>query len=177
MKRIDKIQFIEDYTEKFANAVLTVLADYRGLDVDTINGMRSELRKIPNGEFRVVKNSLCRRLLADTEKADLAEHFVGPTSVYFSYEDPVAPTKKLVEFQKAHAAFEIKAAFFDGEVLTPDQVDTLSKMPSKQELQAMLLSVLQAPPRNFVSLLANVPRGLVNVLNAYKLEKEENDAA
>jgi large subunit ribosomal protein L10 len=177
MKRNDKIQFIEDYTEKFGNAVLTVLADYRGLDVDTVNAMRSELRKIPGGEYRVVKNSLCRRILADTEKDGLIEHFVGPTSVYFSYEDPVAPTKKLVEFQKAHAAFEIKAAFFDGEVLTPEQVDTLSKMPSKKELQAMLLSVLQAPPRNFVSLLANVPRGLVNVLNAYKLEKEENDAA
>ena len=176
MKHSDKVTFIEEYTEKFENAVVAILADYRGLDVDTINGLRRELQSYENGEFRVVKNSLCRRILAAQDKDELAQHFYGPTSVYFGYDDPVGPTKTLVSFAKDNKAFEIKAAYFEGQVLDPKQVKTLSEMPSKEVLQAMLLGVLQAPARNMVSLLANVPRGLLNVLNAHK-EKLDGEAA
>ena len=177
MKYTDKVKFIEDYSDKFTRSVVAILGDYRGLSVDEINGLRSELRKLPDGEFRVVKNSLCRRLLADTDMADLAEHFVGPISVYFGYEDPVEATKKLVDFSKGKNTFEIKAGFYDGRILTPADVEILSKMPSKTELQSMLLSVLSAPPRNLVNLLANVPRGLLNVLNAQKEKLEEQASA
>jgi len=177
MKYTDKVKFIEDYSDKFSRAVVAILADYRGLTVDEINELRSNLRKLPGGEFRVVKNSLCRRLLADTDKAELAEHFFGPTSVYFGYDDPVEATKKLIDFAKAQKAFEIKAGFYDGRVLTAEDVETLSKMPSKAELQSMLLSVLLAPPRDLVNLLANVPRGLLNVLNAQKAKLEEQASA
>ena len=177
MKHSDKIKFIEDYSDKFSRSVVAILADYRGLSVDAINGLRSDLRTLPGGEFRVVKNSLCRRLLADTDKAELADQFVGPISVYFGYEDPVEATKKLVAFSKGKNTFEIKAGFYDGRVLTPAEVETLSKMPSKVELQSMLLSVLSAPPRNLVNLLANVPRGLLNVLNAQKEKLEEQASA
>ena len=176
MKRTDKVEFIQNYGEKFTNAVVSILADYRGLDVETMNGLRSELRKLEDGEFRVVKNSLCRRILADTPQEPLNEHFVGPTSVYFGYDDPVAPAKALVAFAKDNDAFEIKAAFYDGRVLSPDEVKALSQMASKPELQAQLLGLLGAPPRNFVNLLANVPRGLLNVLNARKAELEEGAA-
>jgi len=177
MKYTDKVKFIEDYSDKFTRAVVAVLADYRGLTVDEINELRSALRKLPDGEFRVVKNSLCRRLLADTDMEDLAEHFIGPTSVYFGYDDPVEATKKLIEFAKGNNTFEIKAGFYDGRVLSAADVETLSKMPSKLELQSMLLSVLSAPPRNLVNLLANVPRGLLNVLNAQKAKLEEQASA
>ena len=174
MKRSDKEQFIADYGDKFSRAVVALLADFRGLTVEDANTLRSQLRKLPDGEYRVVKNSLCRRLLADTDKAELAEHFYGPTSVYFGYEDPVAPTKILSEFARTNKkGFELKAAFFDGKVLTPEQIKVLSEMPSKEQLQAMLLGLLQTPSRNMVTLLANVPRGLLNVLTAYKDKKEE----
>jgi large subunit ribosomal protein L10 len=174
MKRSDKEQFIADYSDKFSRAVVAVLADFRGVTVDEANRLRSELRKVPNGEYRVVKNSLCRRILADTDKAELAEHFNGPTAVYFGYEDPVAPTKVLTDFAKSNKkAFELKAAYFDGKVLTPAQIKVLSDMPSKEQLQSMLLGLLQQPATQMVSLLANVPRGLLNVLTAYKDKKEE----
>ncbi len=177
MKHSDKVAFIEEYTEKFENAVVAILADYRGLDVDSINGLRRELREHENGEFRVVKNSLCRRILNAQDKDDLAQHFYGPTSVYFGYDDPVGPTKTLVTFAKENKAFDIKAGYYEGEVLDPKQVKILSDMPSKETLQAMLLGVLQAPSRNMVSLLANVPRGLLNVLNAHKEKLENGEAA
>lgn len=176
MKRTDKVEFIQTYSEKFTNAVVSILADYRGLDVETMNALRSELRKLEGGEFRVVKNSLCRRLLTDTPQEPLNEHFVGPTSVYFGYDDPVAPAKALVAFAKANDTFEIKAGFYDGHVLTPAEVKALSQMASKPELQAMLLGLLSAPPRNFVNLLANVPRGLLNVLHARKQQLEDEAA-
>lgn len=174
MKRSDKEQFIADYSDKFSRAVVALLADFRGLTVEDANKLRSELRKLPDGEYRVVKNSLCRRLLADTDKAELAEHFYGPTAVYFGYEDPVAPAKTLTDFAKSNKkAFELKAAYFEGKVLTPEQIKALGDMPSKEQLQAMLLGLLQQPATQMVSLLANVPRGLLNVLNAYKDKKEE----
>lgn len=177
MKRTRKVEFIQEYGEKFSSAVVSILADYRGLDVETINELRSSLRKLEGGEFRVVKNSLCRRIVADTELAPLDEHFVGPTSVYFGYDDPVAPAKALVQFAKGNNTFEIKAGFYDGRVLSPEEVVALSRMPSKPEMQAMLLGLLSAPPRNFVNLLANVPRGLLNVLHARKQDLEEGAAA
>ena len=176
MKRTDKIDFIKEYGEKFSYAVVSILAVYRGLDVETMNGLRSELRKLEGGEFRVVKNSLCRRILDGTDQEPLNEHLYGPTSVYFGYDDPVAPAKALVDFAKKNDAFELKAAYYDGRLLLPDDIKALSQMPSKAELQAMLLGLLSAPPRNFVNLLANVPRGLVNVLNARKQELEEGAA-
>ena len=177
MKRSDKEQFIADYSDKFSRAVVALLADFRGLTVEDANTLRSQLRKLPDGEYRVVKNSLCRRLLEETDKAELAEHFRGPTSVYFGYEDPVAPAKALTDFAKSNKkGFELKAGFFDGKVLTPAQIKQLADMPSKEQLQAMLLGLLQQPATQMVSVLANVPRGLLNVLNAYK-EKQEEAAA
>ena len=177
MKRIDKNEFIEKYGEKFSSAVVSILADYRGLDVEAMNGLRSELRKLEGGEFRVVKNSLCQRIVDGTDLEPLSEHFRGPTSVYFGYDDPVAPAKALTGFAKANEHFEIKAGFFDGRLLSPEDVKALGLMPSKPELQAMLLGLLQAPSRNLVNLLANVPRGLLNVLNGYKQKLEEESEA
>jgi large subunit ribosomal protein L10 len=177
MKRTDKSDFIEKYSEKFGNAVVSILADYRGLDVEAMNGLRSDLRKLENGEFRVVKNSLCRRILDGTDKAPLNEHLYGPTSIYFGYDDPVAPAKALVDFAKKNDAFELKAAYYDGRLLLPAEIAALSQMASKPELQAMLLGLLSAPPRNFVNLLANVPRGLLNVLHARKQQLEEGAEA
>jgi large subunit ribosomal protein L10 len=177
MKRTVKIDFIKDYGDKFSNAVVSILADYRGLNVEAMNGLRSDLRKLEGGEFRVVKNSLCRRILDGTEKEALNEHLYGPTSIYFGYDDPVAPAKALVDFAKKNDSFEIKAAYYDGRLLLPDEVKALSQMASKPELQAMLLGLLSAPPRNFVNLLANVPRGLLNVLHARKQQLEEGAEA
>jgi large subunit ribosomal protein L10 len=176
MKRSVKVTFIEDYTDKFDRAVLAILADYRGLDVETINTLRKELRTHAVGEFHVVKNSLCRRLLQDTDKAGLIEYFKGPTSVYFSYDDPIAPTKTLVKFAKDNKAFALRAGYFAGNILDEARIKQLSEMPSKEVLRAQLLGLLQAPSRNLVSLLANVPRGLLNVLNAHKAKLEEDAA-
>ena len=178
MKRTDKAEFIDTYKDKLGRAVIAVLADYRGLDVDTMNGLRRKLELHADGEFHVVKNSLCRRAIAGTEKEALDEHFQGPTSLYLNYDDPVGPSKTLIEFAKENKAFELKAGFYDGQLLDPAQIKALSEMPSKETLQAMFVGLLQTPSRNLVSLLSNVPRGLLNVLNAQKAKlEEEEDAA
>lgn len=177
MKRTDKAEFIESYKDKFSRAVLAILADYRGLDVQTLNGLRRKLEEHQAGEFHVVKNSLCRRALAGTDKEVLNDHFTGPISVYLNYEDPIGPAKTLIDFAKDNGDFELKAGFFDGALLDPDEIKALSQMPNKETLQAMFLGLLQAPSRNLVSLLSNVPRGLLNVLSAHKANLEESDAA
>ena len=177
MKRTDKAEFIESYKDKFSRAVIAVLADYRGLDVDTLNGLRRKLELHADGEFHVVKNSLCRRAIAGTEKEVLDGHFQGPTSVYLNYEDPVGPAKTLVDFAKENKQFDLKAGFYDGQLLDKAQIKALSQMPSKETLQAMLIGLLQTPSRNLVNLLSNVPRGLLNVLNAHKAKLEEEEEA
>jgi len=148
MATIDaKKQVVEEITEKFNESQSSVLVDYRGLNVAEITALRKELRD-NNIDYKVYKNTLARRAIADTDLSDLTENLVGPTAIAFGKEDVVAPAKILHEFAKKHDALEIKGGVIEGEVATIDQIKELSTLPDYNGLVSMLLSVLQAPVRN-----------------------------
>jgi len=143
----EKEQLVAQLKEKFSDSQSTILVDYRGLNVEEITALRKELRD--NGiDYKVYKNTMTRRAVADTELEGLSEHLVGPTAVAFSNEDVVAPAKILHEFSKKHDALEIKGGAIEGAVATLDQIKELSTLPDYDGLVSMLLSVLQAPIRN-----------------------------
>jgi large subunit ribosomal protein L10 len=102
-----------------------------------------------------------------------ADHLVGTNALLFAYEDPVNPVKALIDYAKSVPKIEIKGAVLAGKALTADQLKELAKMPSRIEMLSMVAGVLNAPIRNLASALANVPRGLVNVLVAVKEQKEK----
>ena len=177
MNRLEKQAFINEIARKFQESELLVLADYTGMDVETMNAFRRKLDAEDSVEFRVVKNTLCTRAVQGTEKEPLAEHFVGPTAVLFGYSDPVAPAKLLQEFLKENAkALKIKGGFYAGKPISEADIVALSKLPSREELLAQLLGTLQAPMAQFLSVLAGVPRKFIGTLAAYQKELEEKAA-
>ncbi|MCK6530980.1 50S ribosomal protein L10 [Myxococcota bacterium] len=178
MNRTDKDAFLAEYGEKFGRASIAILAEYSGLKVEALNGFRRLLDKTGgDAEFHIVKNTLCRRIVANTAMAGLESHFRGPTAVLFGYEDPVAPAKTILDFQKEAKSLGIKAAYFDGQVVNAEGVKAISQLPSKEALRGQLLGLLSAPARNMVSVLAQVPRQMLNVLDARRRQMEEGTEA
>ncbi|EZP79098.1 50S ribosomal protein L10 [Parageobacillus genomosp. 1] len=143
-----KKQIVAEIAEKFRASKSTVIVDYRGLNVAEITELRKQLREA-GIEFKVYKNTLTRRALAEVGLEGLNDVLTGPNAIAFSNEDVVAPAKILSEFAKSHEALEIKAGVIEGNIATLEEINALAKLPSREGLLSMLLSVLQAPIRNF----------------------------
>ncbi|ANE46772.1 50S ribosomal protein L10 [Paenibacillus swuensis] len=139
---------VGEVATKLRESSCTVVADYRGLNVSQITELRKQLREA-GIEFQVLKNSLTRRATAQTELTELDEHLTGPTAIAFSTGDLVAPAKILTAFAKKNDALKVKGGVVEGRVVGYDQIKALADLPSRDGLLSMLLSVLQAPVRNF----------------------------
>ncbi|HJA41633.1 MAG TPA: 50S ribosomal protein L10 [Firmicutes bacterium] len=142
-----KQAMVETITEKLQASKSTIIVDYRGLNVEQVTKLRTQLREA-GIEFKVYKNALTRRAADAAGLGDLKEYFVGPVAVAFSNEDVVAPAKILNEFAKGNEALELKAGVIEGNIATLAEVQALADLPSREGLLSMLLSVLQAPIRN-----------------------------
>ncbi|CAH8719152.1 50S ribosomal protein L10 [Paenibacillus thiaminolyticus] len=143
-----KQQEVQVIAEKLRGSVTTVVADYRGLNVSQVTELRKQLREA-GIEFQVLKNTLVRRATAEAELSELDQVLSGPTAIAFSPEDAVAPAKILNDFAKKNDALEIKGGVVEGRVVDVAQIKALAELPSREGLLSMLLSVLQAPVRNF----------------------------
>ncbi|HEY9576212.1 MAG TPA: 50S ribosomal protein L10 [Pseudobacillus sp.] len=143
-----KKQLVNDIADKFKNSASTVIVDYRGLTVSQVTELRKQLREA-GVEFKVYKNTLTRRAAETAEISGLDEFLTGPNAIAFSTEDVIAPAKILNSFAKANEALEIKAGVLEGNLVTAEEVKALAELPSREGLLSMLLSVLQAPMRNF----------------------------
>lgn len=144
----EKSLLVADVAEKLRGSATTVVTDYRGLTVSQVTALRKSLRDA-GIEFQVIKNTLTRRATAQTELSELDEHLTGPTALAFSKDDAVAPAKILTEFAKKNEALKVKGGIVEGKVVGFDQIKALADLPSREGLLSMLLSVLQAPMRNF----------------------------
>ncbi|AKP45511.1 50S ribosomal protein L10 [Bacillus smithii] len=143
-----KKQIVEEITEKFKNSVSTIVVDYRGLNVAEITELRKQLREA-GVEFKVYKNTLTRRAAEAAELTEINDVLTGPNAIAFSNDDVVAPAKILNNFAKENEALEIKAGVIEGKVVSLEEIKALAELPSREGLLSMLLSVLQAPIRNF----------------------------
>jgi len=139
---------VEEITEKFQTAATAVVVDYRGLSVSQVTELRKQLREA-GVEFKVYKNTMTRRATEVAGLAGLNESLTGPNAIAFSTEDVVAPAKILNDFAKKNEKLEIKAGVIEGAIATADDIKALAELPSREGLLSMLLSVLQAPMRNF----------------------------
>jgi large subunit ribosomal protein L10 len=150
---------------------VAILTDYKGLNVAAINDLRRKLRE-ENIEFQVVKNTLLLRAAEGTDTALMKDQFTGPSAIALSYEDPVAPAKVLTQFAKDNKALEIKAGVMSGKFLDFTDLKALAELPPREVLLGQLVGVLNNVPTSFVRVLAEVPRQMLNVLNAIKDQKE-----
>ncbi|KRL02866.1 50S ribosomal protein L10 [Liquorilactobacillus capillatus] len=142
-----KAAAVEEVVAKFNEAVSCVVIDYRGLTVEQVTELRKQLRE-EKVELRVVKNTYLKRAADKAGYEGLDDTFSGPTAVAFSKEDVVAPARILAKFAKDAEALEIKGGMIEGKVASLEQINELAKLPSREGLLSMLLSVLQAPVRN-----------------------------
>ena len=139
---------VEEIAVKFKAAASVVVVDYRGLTVGQATELRKQLREA-GVEFKVYKNTLSRRAAEAAGLEGINEFLTGPNAIAFSNEDVVAPAKIINDFAKKNEALEIKAGIIEGNVSSAEDVKALAELPSREGLLSMLLSVLQAPVRNF----------------------------
>ncbi|HEM9183607.1 50S ribosomal protein L10 [Streptococcus agalactiae] len=142
-----KAEQVELIAEKMKAAASIVVVDSRGLTVEQDTNLRRSLRE-SDVEFKVIKNSILTRAAEKAGLKDLKELFVGPSAVAFSNEDVIAPAKVISDFAKDAEALEIKGGSVDGKFTSVEEINALAKLPNKEGMLSMLLSVLQAPVRN-----------------------------
>ncbi len=164
---------------KFEKASTIILADPCGLDVTSVNTLRSQIRTTGEGEYeyQVVKNSVLKRAAAGNAAEVLADHFTGPTAVAISYGDPVGLAKVLVKYAEAHEAFEIKAGLLDGREVDTGEIGTLATLPGLDELRGKIVGLIQAPAQKIAAVLVAPATQLARVMDARRAQLEESGGA
>ncbi|MEQ8169399.1 MAG: 50S ribosomal protein L10 [Candidatus Eremiobacterota bacterium] len=181
--RPEKQEMVEQLKGKFKESQIVVLTNYRGeqgkpgLTVKEVSILREKIRDA-GSEYKVIKNTLACKAIQETDNDKLIGYFAEPTAAIFGYKDPVATAKAIVDFKKEankdrnHLPV-IKAAYMKGKFLSPEELETLATLPSREVLLGQLAGVMNGPVQNLVGVLAAPMRDFVNVLNAIKRQKEE----
>ncbi len=169
-----KKEYVAKLKELFESARDYIFTDYRGLSVSQITDLRGKLRE-KNAVFKVLKNRFAKIAFQQMDQPELGENLIGPTAVAVSMDEAGPVVKELLTFGE-EAPVSIKGALIDGRLYSKEQVDAFSKLPTKDELYAMLMGTMQAPVRNLMYALNGVPQKLVRVLQAVA-EKKEQEAA
>ncbi len=165
MDRTGKEVVIGEIKESFENVMSIVLADFRGMDVESVTALREEFRKANCG-YKVLKNTLVKLAIEGTDMEVMSEHLAGPTAVIWSTESPADAAKVAVKYAKENKKFVIKGGYFEGESLDVSGVDRLSKMPDKPACQASLLMTFIAGPQQFVRQTIAAPQNFMYLLAA-----------
>ena len=175
LTRSDKEQILETYEQGLAKAPHAFLLDFQGISVPQVTELRKRVRQ-SGGEYVVVKNTIALRAIDSEALGQLKEHFVGPTAVAFSLTDPVGVAKALTDYAKDVPAIKLKAGLVEGRAIAADQIKDIASLPSREELIAKLLFLMQSPVTRFVRVLAAVPESFVRVLDQVRKKKEEESA-
>ena len=162
----EKQAVVAEVAKQVAGAQAIVMAENRGMAVADMTQLRAKARS-SGVYFRVVKNTLVRRAVADTPFAALTDKMVGPLA-YGIGPDPVLVAKVLNEFAKGHEKFVITGGAMPGQVMSAKEIAALAMLPSREELIAKLLGTMQAPIAKFVRTLNEVPGKFARTLAAVR---------
>lgn len=162
---------VGELAEKFQKAQSMVFYDYIGLTVAEVSALRNQFRAA-GVEYKVIKNTMLKRAADSLGLSGLDPYLSGPTAVAFSYTDPVAPAKILMDFIKQVKKTEIKSGVLMGRVIDAEGVKALATLPSREELLAKMLGSLNAPATGLVMVLSGTLRKLLYALNAVKEQKQ-----
>ena len=157
---------VAEVAKQVSGAQAIVMVENRGMAVADMTRLRAKARA-SGVYFRVVKNTLVRRAVAETPFASLADRMVGPLA-YGIGPDPVAVVKVLNDFAKGNEKFVITGGAMPGQVMSAKEIAALAALPSREELIARLLGTMQAPIVKFVRTLNEVPGKFVRTLAAVR---------
>ena len=132
---------VKELADKLKEAKMVLLTDYRGINVEDVTNLRTELRNA-KAEYKVIKNNIIRRALEVNGESGLNELLEGPTAIVYGTGDYLEPAKIIYNFSKDNDFYKIKGGIIDGKVMTAEEIITLAKLPSRQELLGMLAGAL-----------------------------------
>lgn len=173
MSKAAKATLKTDLAERFKKANAAIVAEYRGLTVADLTQLRVKLKEA-NAEFKVVKNRVAKVAIKEDSptSSDLSANLKGPVGVVFIYGDAAAAAKSVLDFAKEKPElFKVTGGLMEGKGLTSEQLKAIADLPSKEVLLAKIIGSLVSPHRGLVSVMAGVPRQLVQVINAIKEKK------
>jgi len=171
--KIQKGEIFRDLNEKIKKSKSVVFAGFNALGVKDNEALRAKLRG-ENSEYYVAKKTLLNRALQENKLDINVRDFDGKVAAIFSYEDEVASAKIIGNFRKdkdKENRIFFLGGILEGKLLSKEEVESLSALPSKLELYAKLVGTLNAPISGFVNALGGNLRNLVNVLKAIEEKK------
>jgi len=168
---LKKQQEISEIGKFMDESSITVLTDYRGLDVAEITELRAKLREA-GIKYKVAKNTLIKLAAHELGITSLDEYLEGPTAVAFS-TDPVSLAKILVDFAKIHNDLEIKTGLLDKKLVGIEDIKELAKLPTREVLLAQVIGAIQSPMYGFAGSLAGLLRKFVYVLDQVREQKAQ----
>ena len=169
-----KKTMIAEMNEVASKSISALMADYRGLTVTEITDLRDKARE--QGVYvKVMRNTLVKRALKDTDFECLHDTIKGPAMMMFSSEDPGAPARIVRAFIKKHEALEVKALSLGSEVLPASQLSALADLPTREQALANLAATLMAPVGKLASTLSETYAQVVRVTHAVAEKKQTEE--
>jgi len=166
MDRSQKEKTVEDFKKIFDEAEAIIVAQYKGLNSEKIDELRSKTRD-SNVSFKVTKNRLIKIALSGGVYENISDLFSGPTAIAYS-NDVVAAAKVTNEFSKKNENLVIVGGALKEKVLDMDGIKHLASLPSLPELQAKIIGLISAPARQIATVVAAPATQLITVTKAYE---------
>ena len=165
MPTAQKAATIDELTERLTRAQLTIIADYRGLAVSDLQGLRGNLRPV-GAEFRIAKNTLTS-IAAERAGIDgVAPLLEGPTALVLAYDDPVAASKVISDFARASRILTVRGGVLNKRPLTAPDIEALATLPPREQLLGRLVGLLASPMARTLGVLSGPARSVAYLLNA-----------
>ncbi|MCM8855410.1 MAG: 50S ribosomal protein L10 [Candidatus Thiodiazotropha sp.] len=166
-----KRAIVAEVSDVANSALSAIAAEYRGLTVEEMTALRREARN--NGVYlRVVRNTLAKRAVENTDFACMQEGLTGPLILAFSQEDPGSAARVIKDFAKEHKLLDVKMVSIGGKMLAPSDIDALAKLPTYDQAISMLMAVMKAPVEKLARTMNEVPSKLVRTVAAIKDAKQ-----
>ena len=170
MRKEQKIELAKGVAEEIKKAEGLILTSYKGLTFPQIDTIRRAI-KADGNDFRVIKNTLLKKALNSCDINDMDSYLVESTALVIVHKDFAAAAKSVKKYSKDFQHFAVKAGLMESKALQEKDVLAIADLPSRDQLLAQMLATMNAPVQNFVSVLAAIPRSVLNVLNAIKDKK------
>ena len=163
-KKEDKEKDLEALRQEFAKIDSLFVTGYEKIKVSQDNELRKVIRE-SGAKYKVVKNNIAGLASEGTPAGQVLKDLRGMTSIAYTYDDPVGLAKALTAYAKANPVFTFKAGVVQGRVIDVKAINDLASMPSKEEIFAKLLFLIQAPAQRLVTAINGVGRNLAVVID------------
>ncbi len=163
---------VEEVNQVVSKALSAVTAEYHGLSVEQMTALREKAREA-NVYLKVIRNTLAKRAIEDTEFACMADALVGPVICAFSLEEPGSAARLVRDFAKENEALKTTAVAIGGKLHGAEQLDAVAKLPTKEEAIASLMNVMNGPVTKLARTLNEFPSRAVRVIAAVRDQKKE----